>query len=235
MRYAGPADALWRLMALDAFDLSGPVEIAADMSGTLDDPSLRGSLAGKGMRLQSAASGTDVSNVEVRGDFTGSALSLSSLSGQAPGGGLVSGSGRVDFAQMGPGRVHRRCAGRAAGALISRPDMALSATGPIRIMSDGVVGTIAGRLTIDSARWRLGQASSTATLPSLPTKEINRRADIAPASEREMPWRLMVDAAGGNIRLSGLGLNSLWNADVKLRGVAGPLDQRRGHFGRGQL
>lgn len=221
MRYAGPADALWRLMALDAFDLSGPVEIAADMSGTLDDPSLRGSLAGKGMRLQSAASGTDVSNVEVRGDFTGSALSLSSLSGQAPGGGLVSGSGRVDFAQMGPGRgpsIDVALAARRA-QLISRPDMALSATGPIRIMSDGVVGTIAGRLTIDSARWRLGQASSTATLPSLPTKEINRRADIAPASEREMPWRLMVDAAGGNIRLSGLGLNSLWNADVKLRGA----------------
>lgn len=221
MRYAGPADALWRLMALDAFDLSGPVEIAADMSGTLDDPSIRGSLAGKGMRLQSAASGTDVSNVDVKGDFDGSALSLTSLSGQAPGGGQVSGSGRVDFAQMGPGRgpsIDVALAARRA-QLISRPDMALSATGPIRILSDGVTGTIAGRLVIDSARWRLGQASAAADLPNLPTREINRRADIAPASEREMPWRLMVDAAGGNIRLSGLGLNSLWNADVKLRGA----------------
>lgn len=221
MRYAGPADALWRLMALDAFDLSGPVEIAADMSGTLDDPSLRGSLAGKGMRLQSAASGTDISNVDVKGDFTGSALSLSNLSGVAPGGGQVTGSGRVDFAQMGPGRgpsIDVALAARRA-QLISRPDMALSATGPIRIISDGMTGTIAGRLTIDAARWRLGQASSAADLPSLPTREINRRADIAPASERDMPWRLMVDAAGGNIRLSGLGLNSLWNADVKLRGA----------------
>lgn len=221
MRYAGPADALWRLMALDAFDLSGPVEIAADMSGTLDDPSIRGSLAGKGMRLQSAASGTDIGNVDVKGDFDGSALSLSTLSGVAPGGGLVTGSGRVDFAQMGPGRgpsIDVALAARRA-QLISRPDMALSASGPIRIMSDGMTGTIAGRLSIDSARWRLGQASSAADLPSLPTREINRRADIAPATERDMPWRLMVDASGGNIRLSGLGLNSLWNADLKLRGA----------------
>lgn len=221
MRYAGPADALWRLMALDAFDLSGPVDIAADMSGTLDDPSLRGSLAGKGMRLQSAASGTDIANLDVKGDFTGSALNLSNLSGVAPGGGQVSGSGRVDFAQMGPGRgpsIDVALAARRA-QLISRPDMALSATGPIRILSDGMTGTIAGRLTIDAARWRLGQASAAADLPSVPTREINRRADIAPASEREMSWRLMVDAAGGNIRLSGLGLSSLWNADVKLRGA----------------
>jgi translocation and assembly module TamB len=103
--------------------------------------------------------------------------------------------------------------------VLARPDMAVTVTGPIRILSDGVVGKIAGRLGIDKARWKLGQAASASDLPNLAVKEINRRSDLAPASERQMPWRLMVDASGGGIRVQGLGMDSLWNADIKLRGA----------------
>ncbi|RVU07635.1 translocation/assembly module TamB [Novosphingobium umbonatum] len=221
MRYGGPADALWRLMALQSFDLSGPIEIAADMTGSLDAPEIRGSLAGNALRLQSGQAGTDITGISARGNFSGSVLALTSLSGQTHGGGTVSGSGRLDFARMeggrGPGIDITLAARRAQ--LLARPDMALVATGPIRILSDGLTGTIAGRLSIDSARWRLGQASAASALPALPTKEINRRADIAPAAEREMPWRLVVDAAGSGIRMQGLGLDSQWTADVQLRGA----------------
>lgn len=221
MRYDGPADALWRLMALDSFDLTGPLEVAANMTGTLEDPEIRGSLASSALRLQSAQAGTDISGIVARGSFGGSMLTLASLDGHTAGGGLVSGSGRVDFARMengrGPGIDITLAAKRAQ--LLARPDIALTATGPIRVISDGVTGTIAGRLAINAARFRLGQASATAALPAIATTEINRRADIAPASERNMPWRLMVDASGGGIRVQGLGLDSQWNADVKLRGA----------------
>ena len=47
MRYAGPADTLWRLSGVEVFDLSGPVAIGADISGRLVDPQIRGSLAGQ--------------------------------------------------------------------------------------------------------------------------------------------------------------------------------------------
>lgn len=221
MRYAGPADALWRLMALDNFDLTGPVDIAADISGSLDDPRIKGSLASDNLRLQSAVSGTDISQISARGSFAESRLSLTSLAGHTAGGGLVSGSGTIDFSGItdghGPGIDLRIAATRAA--ILGRSDMALTATGPMRIMSDGTQGTIAGRLRIDAARWRLGQAPAVAALPDIATREINRSADIAPASAHKLPWRFLVDAAGpGKIRVLGLGMDSEWGAAVRLRG-----------------
>jgi translocation and assembly module TamB len=102
MRYGGPADALWRLMALDAFDLTGPIDIAADIDGSLYDPHIRGSLAGNNLRLQSAVTGTDIRQIVARGSFSGSRLTLTNLSGQTANGGSVVGSGVVDFASMGP-------------------------------------------------------------------------------------------------------------------------------------
>jgi translocation and assembly module TamB len=84
MRYGGPADALWRLMALDAFDLTGPIDIAADIDGSLYDPHIRGSLAGNNLRLQSAVTGTDIRQIVARGSFSGSRLTLTNLSGRPP-------------------------------------------------------------------------------------------------------------------------------------------------------
>jgi translocation and assembly module TamB len=227
MRYGGPADALWRLMALDNFDLTGPIDIAADMSGTLADPEIRGSLASDNLRLQSSVTGTDITRIVARGNFSGARLVLTQLGGQTGANGTVVGSGMVDFGQMGPQSdgatrgpsLDLKLAGGHA-QFISRTDMALTATGPLRILSDGHNGTIAGRLTIDAARWRLGQAAAAAGLPNIAIKEINRRADVAPASVHDMPWRLLVDAAGpGGIRLAGLGLDSRWSANIKLRGT----------------
>ena len=63
LRYSGPADALWRLAALESFDLTGPLEVAADLTGTPASPSIRGSLAGNGLQLQSALTGTSVSGL----------------------------------------------------------------------------------------------------------------------------------------------------------------------------
>ncbi|WP_068090626.1 translocation/assembly module TamB domain-containing protein [Novosphingobium rosa] len=227
MRYGGPADALWRLMALDAFDLTGPIDIAADITGNLSDPRIRGSLAGNNLRLQSAVTGTDIRQIVARGSFSGSRLTLANLSGQTANGGSVVGSGAVDFTSMGPvaGGGTRgvsldiKLAGNHA-QFINRSDLALVATGPLRILSDGLSGTLAGRLTIDGARWRLGQATAASGLPQIATKEINRRADVAPATNRDMPWRLLVDAAGpGNIRMVGMGLDSRWGANIRLRGM----------------
>ena len=239
LRYAGPADVPWRMLALDAFDLTGPIDIAADVSGDIENPAIAGSLAGTGLRLQSAATGTDVSALAVRGSFTGSTLTLAALSGQTAGGGTATGSGSFDFAAMdadhGP-KIDLRLATRRA-AVLGRTDMAMTVTGPLRILSDGSTGTIAGRLTIDDARWRLGQSQAASSLPQIATREINRRADIAPKDSRAMPWRFLVDAAGGSrIRVIGLGLDSEWGAKIQLRGdldnpvLIGGADLLRGSY-----
>ncbi len=87
MRFTGPASALWRLAAVEAFDLTGPVSVAANITGTLDDPQVRGSLASDDLRIRSAVSGTDVRELRVRGSFAGSRLRLTRFSGTTSNGG----------------------------------------------------------------------------------------------------------------------------------------------------
>ncbi|MES2494202.1 MAG: translocation/assembly module TamB domain-containing protein, partial [Pseudomonadota bacterium] len=222
LRYSGPADALWRLSAVETFDLTGPINVAADVTGTLGNPAIRGSLASSQLRLQSALTGTDIQNVSARGTFAGSQLRLSTFTGRTRGGGQVSGSGTVDLSGLNAGRgpaLDIRLAARRA-ELIARDDMAATVTGPLRIVSDGVVGTVAGRVAIDSARWQLGRASTAAQLPDVKTREINPRADVAPPRLASAPWRYLIDASGaGQITVRGLGLDSEWGADVRIRGT----------------
>ncbi|MBC2665974.1 translocation/assembly module TamB domain-containing protein [Novosphingobium flavum] len=221
LRYSGPADALWRLAALETFDLTGPINVAADFTGTLADPEIRGSLASTGLRLQSAQTGTDIQAITARGTFAGSRLQISSFAGRA-GSGQVSGSGQVDLSNMGNGRgpgIDIRLAARNA-ALIARDDMAATVTGPLRIVSDGMGGTIAGRLSVESARWNLGRATAATELPNVKTREINPRADVAPVTAPAAPWRYLVDAsAPSHVDVRGLGLDSEWSADLKIRGT----------------
>ena len=221
MRYQGPADAPWRLMGLDDFDLTGPIAIAADIGGTLDAPQIRGSLAGDTLHMASADTGTEITQLVARGGFAGSRLSFTTLNGHTAGGGQVSGSGSIDFAGITEG--HRPALDFALSAhkaqLASRADLALTASGPLRIISDGINGTIAGRLAVDSARWRLGLSQTATELPVIATREINRSSDVAPASVRHTTWRYLVDMAGrSKIRVIGMGLDSEWGADLHLRG-----------------
>ncbi|MEC8772485.1 MAG: DUF490 domain-containing protein, partial [Pseudomonadota bacterium] len=92
LRYRGAAESLWRLAALDTFDITGPIAIAADASGTLQDPTVRGSLSGDALQLRSSLSGTDISDIALRGRFSGSRLQLTRFAGTAVNGGSVSGS-----------------------------------------------------------------------------------------------------------------------------------------------
>jgi translocation and assembly module TamB len=221
LRYSGPAEALWRLAAIDVFDVTGTIRVAADARGTLASPQVRGSLAGDDLRVQSALTGTDVRNVRMRGNFAGSRLNLTSFAGTIGDDGRVSGSGTVDIANLatsGPA-IDLRIAARDAQVL-NRSDMAATVTGPIRIVSNGNGGTIAGRLRIERARWRLGAAEAVRQLPNITTREINLPADRAAARAPGAPWRYLIDArAPSRVAVSGMGLDSEWRADITLRGT----------------
>ncbi len=238
LRYNGPADALWRLAALETFDLTGPISVAADLTGTAAAPAIRGSLAGSGMELQSTLTGARVTGLAARGSFAGSRLVLSSLSGRTDGGGSIAGSGTFDFSgigEHGPG-IDLRLAARGA-RILAREDMAATVTGPILIRSDGAGGVIAGRLTLDRASWQLGRAAAASEMAYVRTRDINLPADVAVTRAAVVPWRFLIDAKGAQgVAVSGMGLTSEWSADIKLRGftanpsILGRADLVRGEY-----
>jgi translocation and assembly module TamB len=222
LRYQGPADALWRLAALDIFDVTGTINVAADARGSLADPQVRGSVAGDNLRLQSALTGTDLKQVKASGTFAGSRLQVNSFAGTAPNGGSVVGSGIIDLAGLAPGHgpaLDLRIAANKA-QILDLTTMGATVTGPMRIVSNGVGGTIAGRLRVNKAYWRLGAATGASQLPIIKTTDINVPADIAPPAPPGAPWRYLIDAvAPSGIKVDGMGLDSEWSADIVLRGT----------------
>lgn len=230
LRYQGAAESLWRLAAIEAFDLTGPIAVNADATGTLADPQVRGAVASDDLRVRSSLSGTDIRKIAVRGGFAGSRLQLSRFQGSTENGGSVSGSGIVDLRTLGEpveGRVLEirgptldlRVSAQNARLLNAR-GLNATITGPLRIVSDGLGGTIAGRVTINRASWQLGTAADDLRLPQIATREINAPATRAPRAAAARPWRYLVDARGrSRIDVDGMGLDSEWGADIRLRGT----------------
>ena len=232
LRYNGPADTLWRLSGVEFFDLSGPVAVGADIGGRLANPTIRGQVVMNGARIESAVTGTVLTNVRGGGRFDGSRLLIDQLTATA-GKGTASASGTIAF---GTGvdidlKIDTRNA-----RLIETDTLGATVTGPLTIKSDGQGGgVIGGGVTIDESRFRLGQAAAATAVPRLNIREINvpdtGEVDDRPTS----PWRLDLKArAPRALAVSGLGLDSYWSADLTVKGdVANPAISGRADLIRG--
>ena len=220
VRYNGAADTLWRLTGIELLDLSGPAAIGADMSGTIDNPLINGSVRTSGARLESAVTGMVITNLESAGRFGGSRLIITSFSGNTEGGGTVRGSGTLDFAAAeGVGMnidLHAESA-----RLLDRDDIAAAVTGELAIRSDGDGGAISGDVRLAAGRFRLGSATAAAQVARLNVREINRIGDDSePAIRRVAPWRLALGVTAPNrLTVTGLGMNSEWRASLQVAGT----------------
>ncbi len=224
LAFDGAAETLWRLAAIEAFDLTGPVAIAARATGTLAAPRITGTVASDDLTLESALTGTRIDNVSGRGRFAGSRLELTRFAGATPGGGTITGSGSIDFAAMSASRgpqLDLRASVKNA-RLLNANGLEATITGPLRIVSSGLGGTIAGRVRIERARWELGIAAEDVALPQIATREINATSGAArtQVSGRDAQWRYLVNAAGpSRVMVDGMGLESEWGIDIALRGT----------------
>ena len=220
IRYNGAADTLWRLTGIELIDLSGPAAIGADLSGTLEDPVINGSVRTAGARLESAVTGMVIENLQSSGRFGGSRLEIGQFRGTTPGGGTVAGTGALDFAAA--RGVGMRFDVRADNAqLLDRDDIAAAVTGDLAIRSDGQGGSIAGAVRMNQGRFRLGSATAAAQVARLNVREVNRvDADLPPAVRRVDPWRLALEvSAPERLMVTGLGMNSEWSADLRVAGT----------------
>lgn len=220
LRYAGPSDTLWRLTGVDALDVSGPVQLAADIRGRISDPIIRGTMRTENARIESVLAGIVLTETKAVGRFDGSRLELRGISGKTRGGGTVTGSGTLDLASArGFGMDLQLDASNAE--VLNRDDIGATVSGPLRIRYDNVAGgLISGEVTLDKARFRLGQAAAAEALPVVKVTEINGRADLPDFGNPAAPWRLDLKAKALNqLAVTGMGIDSEWGADLAISGT----------------
>ena len=234
LRYAGPADTLWRLIGVETIDVSGPLSVSADIGGTPADPVIKGQLSTNAGRLESAVTGTVISQLKAQGNFSGSSLTIDQLSGRA-GGGTVTGRASFDIG-AGKGLSMDIALNADHAVLLNTDTLGATVTGPLTMKSTGNGGTIAGDVLLERSRFKLGAAAA-AQVPNLPVKEVNRAPDEDDVAAPVSPWRLAVKARARNqLMVSGLGLDSEWRADLTIGGsvdnpaIGGRADLVRGGY-----
>ncbi|MES2327519.1 MAG: translocation/assembly module TamB domain-containing protein [Pseudomonadota bacterium] len=218
LRYAGPADTLWRLTGSEVLDMSGPLAVGADIGGRLADPQIRGSLRTQDARLESQVTGMVIDHVNSQAHFSGPQLIFSQISGQTVNGGSISGSGSVTFSG---GKTLMNLSFNASQALLlNRDDVAARVTGPLQIKSDAKGGTISGDLKLIKGRFQLGRATAAAAVPQLNVRETGLdEEDVIPPTTLH-PWHLDLKLAGSELQVTGLGINSRWSTNLQIGGLA---------------
>jgi translocation and assembly module TamB len=218
LRYAGPADTLWRLTGSEVIDMSGPLAVGADVTGKLADPQIRGSLRTQNGRLESQVTGMVIDHVASQARFSGPQLIFGQISGNTVNGGSITGSGSVTFSG---GKTLLNLAFNANQALLlNRDDVAARVTGPLQVKSDATGGVISGDLHLIKGRFQLGRASAAATVPQLNVHETGLdEEDVIPATALH-PWKLNLKLAGSDLQVTGLGINSRWTTNLQIGGLA---------------
>ena len=94
IRYNGPAAVPFSLAGLTNQHLTGPIGIAADFSGRVNDPRLVGVVRGENLTYGNETYGTQITNLKIDGRFSDDELILEQASGRA-GEGTVTAQGRI--------------------------------------------------------------------------------------------------------------------------------------------
>ena len=221
VRYNGPAQALWGLAGNDAIAVSGPVSLAADISGLLGEPQLSGTLGASRARMEATVLGAVIEDAAVEGRFNGSRLELTRFQGRVGKDGSVTGTGTVDLSAERSFPIDIRLEMKNA-QLLNRDDFSGAGTGTMRIATDEYGGVVSGQLSIDRATYRLGRAA-VADVPVLNVTERNARVLGRPQLAYAAPTRWLFNLqVKGDRRLftSGMGLEAEWRANLKILGGA---------------
>jgi len=218
LRYSGPADTLWRLTGSEVMDMSGPLAVGADIGGRLANPAIRGSLRTQNARLESQVTGMVIDHVAADAQFLGPRLIFNHITGNTSGGGSISGSGSVTFS--GGSALLDLSFNASQALLLNRDDVAARVTGPLKLRSDANGGTISGDLKLNKGRFQLGRASAAAAVPQLNVRETGLSDEdvIEPAAIHR--WKLALKVAGGDLSVTGLGINSRWTTNLEIGGFA---------------
>ena len=245
IRYIGPADALFSLAGLTDQTLAGPLGLAADFAGRVEQPQLTGIVRGRNLVYANTTYGTRLTNLAIQGRFTGERLQVDQLTADA-GSGLVAGSGFVSLAAA---------SGYPANFDLSLDNARLADSDALRVTATGAVRLIkaanqnpvlTGTVRLPATRYQfVRQASS--QVPELtgvrfkpPRGRPRVTGDAPPPSAGQSFGNVQLDlaiVAPGQLFVSGMGLESEWSARLQVSGssqdprVAGDVELVRGTLG----
>jgi translocation and assembly module TamB len=219
VRYSGPIEPLWALSGLEGQEMKGPIAIGADFAGTPADPQLTGIARGKGIIYRNAGFGTEITDLAFEGSFTGSSLRIASLTGKANGGTLT-GSGFIRLDADAEQQVNLTLDLQRA-RLANSDTIEMTMSGPLRLEGTLADATLSGNLRVDTARIQLVQVE-TSEVPQLKVRRageirIPEKEQSLSATNLKLNVRVQAD---DRIRVEGMGLDSIWRADIRLRGTA---------------
>jgi translocation and assembly module TamB len=240
VRYNGPADVPMSFVNLPGHQLSGPIAIAADFSGRVQQPQLTGVVRATDLTYLNETYGTRITGLAVDGRFSASTLEIVRLSGRA-GEGTIEGSGSIGLASAAGYPIDLSLAFQNA-RLARGDDLAATATGTLRIVNNADGALISGTLELGEVRYQIVRQAA-AEVPQL--AGVRRRGEpLRPPGEQradsELPsvWRLDIRLNADNrVFVSGMGLESEWRADLRVQGttatpeLVGEIDLVRGTLG----
>ena len=222
IRYSGPADVLWTLTGIAGQTVSGPIALAADFGGRLDQPTITGLMRAKTLRYENEIYGTVISNIALEGRFTQSRLEIVSLNGKAGKGNVgARGSIGLDAASGFPIDLTATL----DHAQLARSDaLGATASGTINIVNGPGGGTIKGDLSIPQARYEiiLQGAAEVAELTGVRRRTDKPGAATAQAaSPFSANFKLDLRVRADNqIFVSGMGLEAEWAMKLRVTGTA---------------
>ncbi|HEV2745761.1 MAG TPA: translocation/assembly module TamB domain-containing protein [Allosphingosinicella sp.] len=224
IRYNGPAQVLWSLTGIADQQLSGPIGIAADFIGRVQNPQFTGVVRANALTFVDETYGTRITNLGLQGRFTSSRLEITQLSGRA-GNGTVTGRGSVGLASAAGYPIDIRLA--FDRAQLARSD-ALGATvsGNVAITNSRARGAlISGDLQLPEVRYQIVRQGAAELIelqgvrrkgePLLRPDRVNQRT--AAPSIWKLDLRLRAD---NEVFVSGMGLESEWETDLRVGGTS---------------
>jgi translocation and assembly module TamB len=175
--------------------------------------------------------GAVATDVSLDARFTASKLELTRFTGKS-GQGSISGSGNIDLSYERAFPMDIRMVVTNA-AILGRDDLSATGSGNIRLATDEYGGVVSGTLTLSRADYRVGR-TAVADVPVLQVTEKNTRVLGRRTVQYVAPTRWLFNLnikADRRLLVTGMGINSEWQADVRLRGGATTPEL----FGRVQL
>jgi translocation and assembly module TamB len=240
IRYNGPADVLWSLAGVADQQLSGPIGIAADFSGRLSSPRLTGVIRANALAYDNETYGTRITAIRLTGRFTNDRLEVSEFSGRA-GSGTVSAHGSIGFGADSGFPID--VSATLDRAQLARSDvLGATVSGTLAIANSKATGaSISGDLRLPEIRYEIVRqgAAEIRELRGVRRKGTTRAQAAQQAAAAGPPGLFKLDLhirADNRLFVSGMGLDSEWSADLRVRGtsaapeVVGHVDLVRGTY-----